>query len=134
MRTAKAHGATVLPVDSEHAALHQCLACGCPAQTLTLTASGGALRDFNDLSTVTPEQALQHPTWNMGAKITVDSASLLNKALEVIEAHHLFGFAPENINVLVHPQSIVHAMVSFTDGTTLAQVGARTCGNPFTTL
>jgi 1-deoxy-D-xylulose-5-phosphate reductoisomerase len=130
MRTAQAHGATILPVDSEHAALHQCLACGRPAATLTLTASGGALRDLHDLSAVTPEQALQHPTWEMGSKITIDSASLINKALEVIEAHHLFDFAPENIQVLIHPQSIVHAMVSFTDGTTLAHLGAPDMREP----
>src|SRR5712691_5484598 len=124
---AKARGARLLPIDSEHCALHQCLDGRRPEEVrrLVLTASGGPFRNrpresFRD---VTPGEALQHPTWNMGRKITIDSATLMNKGLEVIEARWLFGVAAERIEVLVHPQSVVHSMVEFVDGTVLAQLG-----------
>ena len=124
---AKARGARLLPIDSEHCALHQCLDGRRPEEVrrLVLTASGGPFRNrpresFRD---VTPGEALQHPTWNMGRKITIDSATLMNKGLEVIEARWLFGVAADRIEVLVHPQSVVHSMVEFVDGTVLAQLG-----------
>ncbi len=124
---ARARGARILPIDSEHCALHQCLD-GRRAEEvkrLVLTASGGPFRNrpresFRD---VTPGEALQHPTWNMGRKITIDSATLMNKGLEVIEARWLFGVDADRIEVLVHPQSVVHSMVEFVDGTVLAQLG-----------
>jgi 1-deoxy-D-xylulose-5-phosphate reductoisomerase len=124
MAKAAAEGATVLPVDSEHNAVFQALAAG-PRESVvrvTLTASGGPFRTLatERLARVTPEQALRHPTWSMGAKISIDSATLMNKGLELIEAHHLFGIAPDRIEVLVHPQSIVHALVAFHDGTVVA--------------
>lgn len=119
-------GIRLLPVDSEHSALYQCLH-GAPARDvrkLIITASGGAFRDFSlqELENVTPQQALAHPTWSMGPKITVDSATLANKALEVIEAHWLFGAPYEKIEVLVHRQSAVHGLVEFCDGSLLAQM------------
>ena len=124
---AKARGARLLPIDSEHCALHQCLDGRRPEEVrrLVLTASGGPFRNrpresFRD---VTPGEALQHPTWNMGRKITIDSATLMNKGLEVIEARWLFGVDADRIEVLVHPQSVVHSMVEFVDGTVLAQLG-----------
>jgi 1-deoxy-D-xylulose-5-phosphate reductoisomerase len=124
---AEATGAAILPVDSEHAALHQLIAGERPGtvETLTLTASGGPFRGRTraDLAEVTVEDALAHPTWAMGGKITVDSATLMNKGLEVIEAHHLFGVAYEQIDVVVHPQSIVHALVTLVDGASLAHLG-----------
>ena len=114
-------------MDSEHNAIHQCLRGGRrdEVKRLILTASGGPFRDTpkEQLSSVTPEQALNHPTWRMGKKITIDSATLMNKGLEVIEASWLFGAAPEEIDVVVHPQSIVHSMVEFVDGSILAQMG-----------
>ncbi|MGH2747711.1 MAG: 1-deoxy-D-xylulose-5-phosphate reductoisomerase [Actinomycetota bacterium] len=116
-------GGRLAPVDSEHAAITQCLQ-GHDRDTVkrvVLTASGGPFRARADLGEVTPEQALAHPTWSMGPKITVDSATLMNKGLEVIEAHHLFGFAYEQIEVLVHPQSVVHGIVEFADGSVLMQ-------------
>ena len=125
-------GGTVLPVDSEHNALFQCLPAGYardPAkhgvERLVLTASGGPFRgrDAASLADVTPEQACAHPNWRMGRKISVDSATLMNKGLEVIEAQWLFGLPPERIEVVVHPQSIVHALVGYRDGSTLAQLG-----------
>ncbi|CAN5634741.1 1-deoxy-D-xylulose-5-phosphate reductoisomerase [soil metagenome] len=119
-------GGTIVPVDSEHAAVAQCLE-GRAASTvedIVLTASGGPFRTRADLSSVTPADALAHPTWSMGPKVTVDSASLMNKGLEVIEAHHLFGFGYEHIRVVVHPQSIVHAMVSLRDGSVLMQAAS----------
>jgi 1-deoxy-D-xylulose-5-phosphate reductoisomerase len=124
---AAAAGVEILPVDSEHNALHQCLR-GVARQDVArviLTASGGPFRTLpaSDLSRVTPEQALQHPTWRMGPKITVDSATLMNKGLEVIEAHWLFGFPPEQIHILIHPQSVVHSMIELVDGSLLAQLG-----------
>jgi 1-deoxy-D-xylulose-5-phosphate reductoisomerase len=124
---ARATGARILPIDSEHCALHQCLDGRRPEEVrrLVLTASGGPFRTRprESFAAVTPAEALQHPTWNMGRKITIDSATLMNKGLEVIEARWLFGVMPERIEVLVHPQSVVHSMVEFVDGTVLAQLG-----------
>ena len=127
MQAAQAHGATIVPIDSEHNAIFQCLA-GNPGEVperITLTASGGPFRGWKReaLAAVTPAQAVAHPKWSMGPKISVDSASLMNKGLEVIEAHHLFGVPGERIRVLVHPQSLVHSFVDFADGSTLAQLG-----------
>jgi len=124
---AEATGSTLLPVDSEHSAMHHLLT-GEPAGTLerlVITASGGPFRGRTraELEDVTVEQALAHPTWAMGGKITIDSATLMNKGLEVIEAHHLFGTPYERIDVVVHPQSIVHALVQLCDGSTLAHLG-----------
>ena len=117
----------ILPVDSEHSAIWQCLGDARPdtVESLVITASGGPFRGLSaaDLAAVTPDQALAHPTWSMGAKITIDSATLMNKGLEVIEAHFLFGVPYERIEVAVHPQSIVHAMVRFRDGALLAHLG-----------
>lgn len=117
---------SLLPVDSEHAALHQCLRGARKEEVhrLVLTASGGPFFDKNQdqLEAVTVEEALNHPTWDMGPKITIDSATLMNKGLEVIEAFHLFGFQPEHISIVIHPQSIIHSMVEFVDGTVLAQM------------
>ncbi len=117
--------ASILPVDSEHFALFDCL-CGREddAQSLVLTASGGPFRGrkAEELETVTPAQALRHPNWNMGAKITIDSATLMNKALELIEACQLYGLSPDRVQVLVHPQSIVHSLVQFKDGSLLGQL------------
>jgi 1-deoxy-D-xylulose-5-phosphate reductoisomerase len=122
---AEATGARILPVDSEHSALFQLLRGQAPGTTrrLILTASGGPLRGHTDLAGVTPEQALAHPTWAMGGRITIDSATLMNKGLEVIEAHHLFGVPYERIDVVVHPQSIVHSLVELNDGAQLAHLG-----------
>lgn len=119
------HGATLLPVDSEHNAIFQCLERGRieDVRWITLTASGGPLREVHDLNTVTPEQAVAHPNWDMGAKISVDSASMFNKGLELIEAHHLFPVGLERIRIVVHPQSVIHSMVEYRDGSTLAQLG-----------
>jgi 1-deoxy-D-xylulose-5-phosphate reductoisomerase len=127
MEAATRCGVPVLPVDSEHNAIHQCLH-GRPAadvRRLILTASGGPFRDCPApaLASVTPDDALKHPTWRMGPKITVDSATLMNKGLEVIEARWLFGTGADRISVVVHPQSIVHSMVEFVDGSILAQLG-----------
>jgi len=127
MDAARRRGVPVLPVDSEHNAIHQCLDGRNldDVRRLILTASGGPFRELSAarLHTVTPEDALRHPTWNMGPKITVDSATLMNKGLEVIEARWLFGVGPERISVLVHPQSIVHSLVEFVDGSLVAQLG-----------
>jgi 1-deoxy-D-xylulose-5-phosphate reductoisomerase len=126
MALAEATGAQLIPVDSEHAALHQLIAGEHGPGTvrrLVLTASGGPFRGRTDLEGITREQALAHPTWSMGGKITVDSATLMNKGLELIEAHHLFGVPYEEIDVVVHPQSIVHAFVHLNDGATLAHLG-----------
>ena len=119
------HGATLLPVDSEHNAIFQCLQGGRieDVRSITLTASGGPLRLVEDLSEVTPEQAIAHPNWEMGAKISVDSATMFNKGLELIEAHHLFPVGLERIRIVVHPQSVIHSMVEYRDGSTLAQLG-----------
>jgi len=120
-------GAPIIPVDSEHSALFQLLAGEerSAVQSLVVTASGGPFRGRTgaDLAAVTPEDALAHPTWSMGPKITIDSATLMNKGLEVIEAHHLFGVPYEDIEVVVHPQSLVHALVRLVDGALLAHVG-----------
>lgn len=115
----------VTPVDSEHSAIFQCLVGEPEVEKLIITASGGPFRtkSLDELRTVTPQQALKHPNWNMGAKITIDSASMMNKGLEVIEAHWLFGIPYEQIEVTVHPQSIIHSMVQFIDGSVKAQMG-----------
>ncbi|WP_418660889.1 1-deoxy-D-xylulose-5-phosphate reductoisomerase [Bacteroides ilei] len=115
----------ILPVDSEHSAIFQCLEFNNPLEKVILTASGGPFRTFtmDQLKTVTKEQALRHPNWKMGAKITVDSASMMNKGFEVIEAKWLFGVRPDQIEVVVHPQSVIHSMVEFEDGAVKAQLG-----------
>jgi 1-deoxy-D-xylulose-5-phosphate reductoisomerase len=127
MQLAQATGAAIIPVDSEHSALHQLLSGERPGTVdrLIITASGGPFRgrSARELEQVSIEQALAHPTWSMGGKITIDSATLMNKGLEVIEAHHLFGTAYEHIDVVVHPQSIVHSLVQLCDGATLAHLG-----------
>ena len=128
MATARESGACILPIDSEHNALFQCLPdgrVGAGVQRLVLTASGGPFRgrDRASLASITPAQAVAHPKWSMGPKISVDSATLMNKGLEVIEAHHLFGLGNGRIGVVVHPQSLVHALVEYTDGSTIAQLG-----------
>jgi 1-deoxy-D-xylulose-5-phosphate reductoisomerase len=121
------HGATLLPVDSEHNAIFQCLAGNDPADVrmITLTASGGPFRDWpaDKLVHATPAEAVKHPNWDMGAKISVDSATMFNKGLELIEAHHLFPVGLDRLRIIVHPQSIVHSMVEYRDGSTLAQLG-----------
>jgi 1-deoxy-D-xylulose-5-phosphate reductoisomerase len=123
----RARGGRLLPIDSEHCALHQCLEGRRPEEVrrLILTASGGPFRDRprETFDRITPGEALQHPTWSMGRKITIDSATLMNKGLEVIEAHWLFGVPAERVEVLVHPQSVVHSLAEFVDGTVLAQLG-----------
>ena len=122
-------GARILPIDSEHVALHQALRAGTPEEVrrLVLTASGGPFlhRDETSWETIRPEEALRHPTWKMGAKITVDSATLMNKGLELIEASHLFGLPADRIDVVVHPQSIVHSLVEYRDGSWLAQLACN---------
>lgn len=128
MKAAAASGATLLPVDSEHNAIFQCLA-GNPAKRvrrIVLTASGGPFRTWTraEMADVTPERAVKHPNWSMGAKISIDSATLMNKGLEVIEAHHLFGIESARLAVVVHPQSVIHSMVDYVDGSTLAQLGS----------
>ena len=128
MAAARAGGATIVPIDSEHNAVFQCLPDGRAGPGVTrivLTASGGPFRGRSraQLAEATPAQAVAHPKWSMGPKISVDSATLMNKGLEVIEAHHLFGLPADRIDVLVHPQSLVHSLVEFVDGSTLAQLG-----------
>jgi len=124
---ARAHGGELVPVDSEHSAILQCLAGRRPEEVrrLVLTASGGPFRTWSTerIAAATVADALNHPTWRMGSKITIDSATLANKALEVIEAHHLFGVPYDRIDVVVHPQSIIHSFVEFVDGSVLAQMG-----------
>jgi len=122
---ANKHQVSILPVDSEHSAIFQCLEFYNPIEKIILTASGGPFRSFSKekLSTVTKNQALKHPNWNMGAKVTIDSASLMNKGFEVIEAKWLFNLKPEQMEVVVHPQSIIHSMVQFEDGSIKAQMG-----------
>ena len=128
MRRAAAAGATVLPVDSEHNAIFQALGAGRreDVRRIVLTASGGPFRTWplEAIRKVTVEQALKHPTWSMGPKITVDSATLMNKGLELIEAHHLFALAPDALDVVVHPQSVIHGLVEFRDGSVVAQLGS----------
>ena len=127
MRTARAHNVAILPVDSEHNAIHQCLHGRIEAEVerLILTASGGPFRGWaaDKLKRVTPSEALKHPTWNMGRKITIDSSTLMNKGLEVIEARWLFDVGPERIDVVVNPQSVVHSLVELRDGSVIAQLG-----------
>ena len=127
MAEARRAGAEVLPVDSEHSAVFQAMACGRREEVrrVILTASGGPFyrRPAGELARVTPAEALAHPTWSMGPKITIDSATLVNKALEVIEAHHLFDLAADEIGVLIHPESTVHSLVEFVDGSVIAQLG-----------
>ncbi len=132
MEAVAASGSTLLPIDSEHNAIFQCLPLGYQRmpghhgiRKILLTASGGPFldREVSTLSDVTPEQAVAHPNWSMGRKISVDSATMMNKGLEVIEAHWLFGAAPDQIEVVIHPQSVIHSMVSYADGSVLAQLG-----------
>jgi 1-deoxy-D-xylulose-5-phosphate reductoisomerase len=122
---AEATDARIVPVDSEHSALYQLIRAEAPGtvERLVLTASGGPFRGRTDLSGITPDEALAHPTWEMGGRITIDSATLMNKGFEMIEAHHLFGVPYERIDVVVHPQSIVHALVHLNDGASLAHLG-----------
>ncbi len=122
---AEATDARIIPVDSEHSALYQLIRSEPPGtvERLVLTASGGPFRGRTDLSGITPDQALAHPTWEMGGRITIDSATLMNKGFEMIEAHHLFGVPYERIDVVVHPQSIVHSLVHLNDGASLAHLG-----------
>jgi 1-deoxy-D-xylulose-5-phosphate reductoisomerase len=126
MREAHDNDVQVLPVDSEHNAIFQCLEgkSSSDIRRIILTASGGPFRETpqKDFNSIIPEQALKHPTWNMGPKITIDSATLFNKGLEMIEAHWLFGVEMKRVEVVIHPQSIVHSMVEFADGSTLAQL------------
>jgi 1-deoxy-D-xylulose-5-phosphate reductoisomerase len=133
LEAVRSGGASLLPVDSEHNAIHQCLA-GAVAHAgvrrLILTASGGPLRTVQDFSAITPEQACAHPNWRMGPKISVDSATLMNKGLEVIEASWLFGVPRAQIDVVVHPQSVIHSMVEFGDGSVLAQMGTPDMRTP----
>jgi 1-deoxy-D-xylulose-5-phosphate reductoisomerase len=125
-RTAAEHGGEILPVDSEHNAVHQALRCGTHAevQRIILTASGGPFlqRDLNTFGDISIEAALAHPTWRMGNKISIDSATMMNKGLEVIEAHHLFAMPADRIDITIHPQSIVHSMVEYVDGSIIAQL------------
>lgn len=135
MEAVKRHGATLLPVDSEHNAIFQCLPAegvGPGVRRLLLTASGGPFRGWTreQLTTVTPEQAVCHPNWDMGPKISVDSATLMNKGLEYIEACWLFDVAPQCIEVVIHPQSVVHSMVEYLDGSVLAQMGTPDMRTP----
>ena len=134
MEKARRLGKPMLPVDSEHSAIFQCLqaAQGNPVRSLILTASGGALRtwDKNRIMRATVHEVLNHPTWSMGQKITVDCATMVNKGLEIIEAHHLFDMPAEKIRVTVHPQSVIHSMVEFEDGAVLAQLGCPDMRGP----
>ncbi|MEQ1724706.1 MAG: 1-deoxy-D-xylulose-5-phosphate reductoisomerase [Sphingopyxis sp.] len=127
MAAVRASGATLLPVDSEHNAIFQCLSAG-PLEAvakITLTASGGPFRDWSaeQMRAATPAQAVAHPNWDMGAKISIDSATMFNKGLELIEAYHLFPVGLERLSILIHPQSLVHSMVEYVDGSTIAQMG-----------
>jgi len=127
-QAADSTGARLLPVDSEHSAIHQCLRAGQlhEVRRLVLTASGGPFRTHSraEMRGITPAEALRHPTWSMGAKITIDSATLMNKGLEVLEAHWLFDVGYDRIDILVHPESVVHSLVEFEDGSVIAQLGA----------
>lgn len=125
MAEAKKYGVKIIPVDSEHCAIHQCIKDINQVEKLIITASGGPFlhKTVEDMKNATVEQALAHPRWNMGKKITVDSATLMNKGLEIIEAHHLFGFDYDKIDVVVHPQSIVHSAIEYKDGSVIAQLG-----------
>jgi 1-deoxy-D-xylulose-5-phosphate reductoisomerase len=122
----------LIPVDSEHSALYQCFLSGTRGEVkrAILTASGGALRDRTDLSSVTVAEALNHPTWSMGPVVTINSATLVNKGLEIIEAHYLFDLPYEKIDVVIHPQSVIHSMVEFVDGATIAQLSPPNMKGP----
>lgn len=134
MPAIKAHGATLLPVDSEHSAVFQSLRSGTAGEIrkITLTASGGPFRTWSaeKMKSATISQALDHPNWKMGPKITIDSATMMNKALEIIEAHWLFGLPADKIEVLIHPQSIIHSMIEFVDGSVIAQLGSPDMRTP----
>ncbi len=125
MKKAKEHGVNIIPVDSEHCAIHQCIKDISQVDKLIITASGGPFlhKTVEKMKNATVTETLKHPRWNMGKKITVDSATLMNKGLEIIEAHHLFGFDYDNIEVVVHPQSIVHSAIEYKDGSIIAQLG-----------
>lgn len=125
MKAAAENGVNILPVDSEHSAIHQCLKNISEVNKMIITASGGPFREssLEKIKAATVEQTLAHPKWNMGKKITVDSATLMNKGLEVIEAHHLFGMSYDNIEVIIHPQSIIHSAIEYVDGSIIAQIG-----------
>lgn len=125
MKEAKKYGVNIIPVDSEHCAIHQCIKDINQVDKLIITASGGPFlhKTVEDMKNATVEQALAHPRWNMGRKITVDSATLMNKGLEIIEAHHLFNFDYDDIDVVIHPQSIVHSAIEYVDGSIIAQLG-----------
>lgn len=125
MQRAKANGVSILPIDSEHCAIHQCIKNISDVRKLIITASGGPFKDksLEEIKQATVEETLAHPKWNMGRKITVDSATLMNKGLEVIEAHHLFGTSYDDIEVIVHPQSIIHSAIEYVDGSVIAQIG-----------
>jgi len=125
MQKAKENNVSILPIDSEHSAIHQCIKDINDVKKLIITASGGPFRDksIDDIKNATIKETLAHPKWNMGKKITVDSATLMNKGLEVIEAHHLFNFSYDNIEVIIHPQSIIHSAVEYKDGSVIAQMG-----------
>ena len=125
MKKAKECGVKIIPVDSEHCAIHQCIKDISQVDKLIITASGGPFlhKTIDEIKNATVEQTLKHPRWNMGKKITVDSATLMNKGLEIIEAHHLFGFDYDDIEVVIHPQSIVHSAIEYKDGSVIAQLG-----------
>lgn len=125
MPLAKKYGVNIIPVDSEHCAIHQCIKDLSQVSKLIITASGGPFlhKTIDDMKSATVDEALAHPRWNMGRKITVDSATLMNKGLEVIEAHHLFNMDYDNIDVVIHPQSIVHSAIEYVDGSVIAQIG-----------
>ena len=125
MEAAKKHGVKIIPVDSEHCAIHQCIKDINQVDKLIITASGGPFlhKSIDEIKNATVKEALAHPRWHMGKKITVDSATLMNKGLEIIEAHHLFGFDYDDIEVVVHPQSIVHSAIEYKDGSVIAQLG-----------
>lgn len=125
MQLAKQYGVKILPVDSEHSAIHQCIKNIDEVEKLIITASGGPFlhKNLDEIKAATVDEALAHPKWNMGKKITIDSATLMNKGLEVIEAHHLFGFDYDKIDVIIHPQSIIHSAIEYVDGSVIAQIG-----------
>lgn len=125
MSQARQNDVSIIPIDSEHCAIHQCIKNISDVRKLIITASGGPFRNksLNEIKMATVEQTLAHPKWNMGKKITVDSATLMNKGLEVIEAHHLFDFSYDDIDVIIHPQSIIHSAVEYKDGSVVAQIG-----------
>lgn len=125
MKEAKKHGVKIIPVDSEHCAIHQCIKDISQVDKLIITASGGPFlhKSVEEMKNATVKEALAHPKWHMGKKITVDSATLMNKGLEIIEAHHLFGFDYDDIEVVIHPQSIVHSAIEYKDGSVIAQLG-----------